>query len=141
MGSQYDIEIEYNNSEDESQWEYELKGEELKVLKEYAKEENKTVQQLFNEIIIEFVDKNIKLIQENEETEDRLKELASYEKLNQDIKSYLEVLKNDTTKKVIIINEDIPKAVIISLDEYEYLLKMKKEKERLDANTNPDTTK
>jgi len=39
---------------------YELKGEELKKLREIAQEENKTVQELFIEIILEFIEKNSK---------------------------------------------------------------------------------
>ena len=39
---------------------YVLKADELKVLKEIAKEENKTVQELFVEIVQEFIDKNRK---------------------------------------------------------------------------------
>ena len=39
---------------------YVLEADELKVLKEIAKEENKTVQELFVEIVQEFIDKNRK---------------------------------------------------------------------------------
>ena len=39
---------------------YVLEADELKALQEIAKEENKTVQELFVELIKEFIDKNIK---------------------------------------------------------------------------------
>ena len=39
---------------------YILEADELKALKEIAKEENKTVQELFVEIVQEFIDKNRK---------------------------------------------------------------------------------
>ena len=39
---------------------YVLEADELKALQKIAKEENKTVQELFVELIKEFIDKNIK---------------------------------------------------------------------------------
>lgn len=56
----------------ENEFEYELKGKELKVLKEIAKEENKTIQELFDEIMIEFVNKNTNHIKTTGETDDSI---------------------------------------------------------------------
>lgn len=56
----------------ENEFEYELKGKELKVLKKIAKEENKTIQELFDEIMIEFVNKNTNHIKTTGETDDSI---------------------------------------------------------------------
>jgi len=45
---------------------YVLKADELKALQKIAKAKNKTVQEIFVELIKEFIDKNIKKIKENE---------------------------------------------------------------------------
>jgi diacylglycerol kinase len=112
-----------------SQWEYELKGEELKILKEIAKEENKTLQELCDEIIIEFVNKNMKyttsLIKEQIPREQmiayRLNELVSCEMLNENLEYYLDSVIEDKTSRVVIIKDDAPQVVMISIDEYERL--------------------
>ena len=43
---------------------YVLEADELKALQEIAKEENKTVQELFVELMKEFIDKNVKKLVE-----------------------------------------------------------------------------
>ena len=49
----------------EDRADYILEEDELKALQKIAKDENKTVQELFIEIIEEFINKNITKIQES----------------------------------------------------------------------------